>query len=246
MEMALDIRIPEPCTRRWEDLEPAGDGTRLCTRCQQRVTDFRGMSDDEVTLAHALAGGRICGVYDETQLRGDAQRRVPAPPRLVTLALGATLLSGTAAAQTSPSPRAAAVQTPLAPSRTPSPDAAEAEVPPPVPADTFVIRGTVRDEQGQPLPGASILVVGETNLRARTDSLGAYVLRLGDRRSGQRVTLQFIQLGRRSVLAEVSADDRAPRVDATLPAAVVEIEGIVVRATPQRQSIFQRLRSLFR
>lgn len=244
--MALDIRIPEPCTQRWEDLEPAGDGTRLCTRCYQRVTDFRGMSDDEVALAHALAGGRICGVYDEAQLRGEAQRRGPAPPRLVTLALGATLLSGTAAAQSSPSPRAAAVQTPLLPSRTPAPDAAEAEAPPPVPADTFVIRGTVRDEQGQPLPDAFVVVVGEMNLRARTDALGAYTLRLGDLPAGERVTLQFVKLGRHGVLADVRTDDREPRVDATLPVAVVEIEGIVVRAPPQRKSIFQRLRSLFR
>lgn len=239
--MALNIRIPEPCTQRWEDLEPSADGTLLCTRCHQHLTDFRGMSDDEVALAHALAGGRICGVYDEAQLRGDAPRRAPTSSRLVTLALGATLLSGTAAAQSASPPSTPTVQTPLAPPRVPAANAPAAQASP-APADTFVIQGTVRDEEGRPLTGAIVMVVGETNLRARTDSLGVYSLVLGSR-PRDAIKLRFTQMSREPAIADVPADDPAPRVDATLRPAVI---GIVVPAAPQRRSIFHRVLSIFR
>lgn len=242
--MALHIRIPTPCTQRWEELEPAEDGTRLCSRCRQSVTDFRGMRDDEVALAHALAGGRICGVYDEAQLRGDTTRRPPAPPRLVKLALGATLLSGTAAAQSSSPPSAPTVQTPLSPLRATASDAAAAETQA-APADTFVVRGTVRDEEGKPLAGAIVVVEGgDPNRHARTDSLGAYTLALDSRPKGR---LRFAQLGRHSVLADVPPGDPAPRVDATLRIAAIELTtGIVVRAAPPHRSIFDRVLSIFR
>ena len=242
--MALDIRMPRPCTQRLEDLQPVGDGTLLCPRCDQHLTDFRGMSNDEVALAHALAGGRICGVYDEAQLGGNAPRRAPAPPRLVTLALGATLLSGTAAAQSAPPPATATVQTPQSSLRVPAADEVVAAASP-ASADTFVVRGTVRDEEGKPLAGAIVVVVGETDVHARTDSLGAYALALEERPAGQRITLQFMQLGRNTVLADVSAGDPAPRVDATLELAALDVVGIMVR-TPARRSILSRLLSIFR
>lgn len=242
--MALDIRIPDPCTQRLEDLEPSADGTLLCTRCHQHLIDFRGMSDDEVALAHALAGGRICGVYDEAQLRADTPRRAPTPPRLVTLALGATLLSGTVAAQSASPPATATVQTPQSRPGVATADVA-ATAPSPAPADTFVVRGTVRDEEGKPLTGVNVMVVGETVLRTLTDSLGAYALRLGERPAGQRITLRFVQLGRNPVFADVPAGDPTPRVDATLKPSTVEMEGIII-PTAARRSILSRLLSIFR
>lgn len=241
--MALDIRIPDPCTQRWEDLERADDGTRLCSRCHQHVTDFRGMSDDEVALAHALAGGRICGVYDEAQLRGDAPRRVPTPPRLVTLALGATLLSGTAAAQSASPPSPPTVQTPLTPPRVLAADA-DAAQPSPAPADTFVISGTVRNEEGQPVPDAYVRVFGEGRVIARTDSLGAYTLALAER-PRRPLQLQFIRLGLRPVVVDVPAVPE-PRVDAVLTFETIDTIGLVVLATPPRRSIIQRVLSIFR
>lgn len=243
--MALPIRIPVSCTQRWEELEPAENGTRLCSRCHQHVTDFRGMSYDEVMLAHALAGGRICGVYDESQLRGDTPRRPTAPPRLVTLALGATLLSGTAAAQSSSPPSTPTVQTPLTPPRVPAADA-EAAQPSPAPTDTFVIRGTVRDEEGRPLHGAMIVVEGQANRRAWTDSLGTYTLKFDERRPGESVRLRFIQLGRDGVIVDVPRKLPEMQIDATLEPSVVEIEGIVVRAAPERRSILHRVLSILR
>jgi hypothetical protein len=241
--MALDIRIPDPCTQRWEDLEPSADGTRLCSRCHQHVTDFRRMSDDEVALAHALAGGRISGVYDEAQLRGDTPRRPSAPPRLVTLALGATLLSGTAAAQSAAPPGTPTVQTPPSPPRVPTADA-DAAQPSPAPADTFVIHGTVRDEEGRPVPDAYVTVFKEEKVIARTDSLGAYTLALPEHPRGP-LRLQFIRLGLRPVVVDVPAAPE-PQVDPVLTFEAIDTIGLVVLATPPRRSIIQRVLSIFR
>ena len=242
--MALDLHIPNPCPMRWEELQPVGDGKRLCTRCARRVTDFRGMSDDEIAFAHAVADGPVCGVYDEAQLRSGAP---PPPPRshLVTLALGATLLSGTAAAQApDPSPPVA-VQPADPPPRTRDAEPAPSDAPIAESEDSFVVRGTVKDARGEPLPGAFVAMDG-TPFRTRTDSLGGFALRIHDASAlPGMVQLRFFALGYESKTLRVSRADPRPGVDIVLPTAVIAVQGIVVRAAPRRPWLLRAIRSIF-
>lgn len=243
--MTLDLRIPSPCRQRWDDMPAADDGRRWCARCDRRITDFRGMTDDQVQLVHALSAGPACGVYDEAQLRPAAPLPSPQRSGLVTLALGATLLSGTAAAQPATVDRRPATQQPV--------DAStrlkETETPPAPSspdADSLVVRGTVRDEDGKPL--RDVLVVVGNAARARTDSLGGYEVRFAGR--GQlppTVWLRFAQLGRESRTFEVSTDGAEAYVDAVLETYSLPLtQGIVITAVALRESFLVRLwKSIF-
>ena len=239
--MALDLHIPNPCPMRWEELQPTGDGVRLCTRCARRVTDFRGMSDDQIARVHAEADRPICGVYDEAQLRPRAVAPPSARSRLVTLALGATLLSGTAAAQAPGPSQSVATEPANPPPHAPDAEHAPADAPAPEVEDSFVVRGTVRNAQGQPLPDAFVEVAGTQN-RAMTDSLGRFILRIGDA-SARRgaVRLRFFSIGYEGRTVSVLGSP-APGLDVVLPSAVV---GLVGPSAPRRPWLVRAFRSIF-
>jgi hypothetical protein len=198
-------------------MQPTGDGRRWCARCERRITDFRGMSDGEIRLVHARSDAPVCGVYDEAQLRPAAPPPSPPRPRLVTLALGATLLSGTASAQAATTERhPSTVQPADASTRPRDGRAAPAKAPTPAHADSFVVRGTVRTVNGRPIRDAVVLVEG-TTLHVQTDSLGGYELHVGDRAALPPVLrLRFAQVGPGHRTVEVTTALAESRVDVVL------------------------------
>jgi hypothetical protein len=241
--MTLPISISNPCRERWDKMTPVGDGTRLCARCERRVTDFRGMSDYEIALAHALGDGRVCGVYDASQLRGG--EAPPPRPRsgLVTLALGATLLSGTAAAQATGADAHPTTQPADAPSRPQRAEVAPHEAASPAVEDSFIVRGTVKDARGEVLPGVSVLV-DNSPYRARTDSVGRYTLKIrGEIPLPTMLRLRFASLGYHSQIVEVSTSAADAHVDVTLGVSVLTMEGIVVPA-PRRTWLSRAIRAI--
>jgi hypothetical protein len=56
----LQLRIPEPCHERWEDMRREERG-RFCGGCQKTVVDLTTMSDREVLAYLARAGQGVCG-----------------------------------------------------------------------------------------------------------------------------------------------------------------------------------------
>jgi len=63
------ISIPTPCHERWEGMTPTAQG-RFCGQCKKNVTDFSGMSNEQVTAYMQLnAGKKMCGRFKNTQLQ---------------------------------------------------------------------------------------------------------------------------------------------------------------------------------
>lgn len=60
------ISIPQACHESWQQMTPVSHG-RHCQNCCKTVTDFTGMSNDEII--NYLSGNRnVCGRFDEQQL----------------------------------------------------------------------------------------------------------------------------------------------------------------------------------
>jgi TonB-linked SusC/RagA family outer membrane protein len=97
----------------------------------------------------------------------------------------------------------------------------EAKVPEVTQADTTrEVRGTVRNERGEPLPGASVVVTG-TSTGSSADAAGNFMLRVPDNRS--ELTISFIGYSSQQVTIGVSN-----RVTVVLQEAASSVDDIVV------------------
>jgi hypothetical protein len=238
------------CDQEWDAMERLDDGRRLCARCQHPVADFRGMSKAEIVLAHAFSDERVCGVYSPAQL-APVDASTPRPGRfrsgLVTLTLGASLLAARAQAQTADPPAREQAQRPPGAQPPPAPTPAQAAAPARAEMnDTIVvIRGTVRDTQGQPLRDAVVIVGEDRRAMALTDAAGGYVLRV---RVRERTELQIRAMRIGQVSARVTVDTRRDEIthDFTLKPDEIMMLGIVVTSSPDETRREQRREELRR
>lgn len=67
MVQQFTLRIPQPCHERWEDMQPTACGT-FCAACSKEVTDFSGMSNEELLgFFHRMNGEQLCGRFRNDQ-----------------------------------------------------------------------------------------------------------------------------------------------------------------------------------
>jgi TonB-dependent starch-binding outer membrane protein SusC len=92
----------------------------------------------------------------------------------------------------------------------------------------LTVRGHVRDQQGQPLPGAQVVVVG-IRLGTVTGSDGAYTLRIPQ--ADQETVLQALYIGYRAQSQTVRQATGAATVDFTLGIDVMRLDEVVVTGT---------------
>lgn len=212
--MNPDLSKMPLCDQRWDAMAEVGDGRRFCTRCQNPVTDFRGMTKEQITLLHVMSDERVCGVYSPEHLKPVSP---PEPGRcrsgLVTLALGASLLAARAEAQVAERPATEQAQLP-ANGQSPrhAADEIAASDRPAAQDDTLVIRGTVRQAgDGAPVAQAMVVVAG-TQLRTITDSAGGYTLRVPGS-APRALRLRVGRIGFETREVAVSAGRPEARVD---------------------------------
>lgn len=74
------VSIPTPCHESWDAMSPADKG-RFCQSCQKTVTDFSGMSDQQILSFLSNRQGNVCGRFHTEQLNreisvpGNARRQ---------------------------------------------------------------------------------------------------------------------------------------------------------------------------
>jgi len=62
------LSIPAPCHESWEDMTQNNQG-RFCSQCQKTVTDFTGMTHEQISTYMLLnSGKKICGRFEKKQL----------------------------------------------------------------------------------------------------------------------------------------------------------------------------------
>lgn len=68
MQTLSDIYIPIPCHENWDVMTLAEQG-RFCNACSKTVVDFSGMSNEEIIHYLNKHTGRVCGRFENTQLK---------------------------------------------------------------------------------------------------------------------------------------------------------------------------------
>lgn len=55
------------CNQYWDEMQPI-EGGRLCEKCQNKIIDFRNLSDREIAEIHLQSERPVCGLYRKSQL----------------------------------------------------------------------------------------------------------------------------------------------------------------------------------
>jgi hypothetical protein len=181
MKKNVSLSIPRPCAESWSNFTPTSEGG-FCGSCQKTVVDFSRMSDQQILdYLEQKRGAHTCGRFRADQLK---TYTLPEPnsirPGFMLLragVLGLLLLLASRPAgskdtepavpkiemtQGSPYPYISLVTTPRA---------------------DHLVKGVIRDEAGEPVPGANIFHKG-TSHGTTADAEGRfafpYKLKAGD------------------------------------------------------------------
>ena len=161
----VKLSIPKPCHEDWEQMTPTERG-RFCAACEKVVTDYTRWSQTELT-EQIKKGNLGCGRFRPSQMRQiyhlspEERRWRRAAPLLFPLLLGGASLT----AQTTTFP-VKIEQTQRNDTNTSSDK-----------LGTIKITGNVKDENGEGLIGATIVVEG-TIIGAVTDIDGSYSIHI--------------------------------------------------------------------
>lgn len=152
MSNKVQLEVTSPCQQSWETMKPRPDG-RFCDACSKSVIDLTLMSDAELLRFFRNKPANICG-----RLHPDQLNRTLFQPRrswtglryFLTVSIPAFLLSiKQTSAQTVPAP---VEQRPL------HQQSSDTTV-----LDPIEVRSRVTDDQGAPIPFATITETGTSN-----------------------------------------------------------------------------------
>lgn len=143
MKQALQINISEPCSEDWDQMSKTGPNQRHCEVCVRNLIDFTAFTDREIHAHLSTSNGRFCGRFRPDQLgRPIIAEHARSSKWRTWLTAASILLSSSIAAQ---------LETRL-----------ETKVPICQPVlqqgRTFNLNGIVSDADGQPLPGATVMI----------------------------------------------------------------------------------------
>ncbi|MCD9015585.1 carboxypeptidase-like regulatory domain-containing protein [Parachryseolinea silvisoli] len=203
MKKSVSLSIPRPCAESWNNFTPTPEGG-FCGSCQKTVIDFTRMSDRQILDYLAKKRVHTCGRFRADQLK---TYTFPEPnsirPGFTLLRAGVLglllLFTGRSASAKNTVPVMPTVE------MTQSASHPIVGVEPMARAEQW-IKGVVRDETGEPLPGVSVIRKGTTQ-GTNTDADGRfefpYELKAGD-------VLTFSFIGYTSidyVVPETAPDD---------------------------------------
>lgn len=152
---ALVLSIHEPCSEIWNEMEIDEQG-RFCRKCEKIVVDFTSMSDQEISKIFEKAncnGNKICGRLKESQLNRPLEYREYNSQRYFALPV---LLSGTMFIHS------------LNLNAADNPENGKSNIENSIAATDnkeYIVRGTIINDEGQPVPCATISYVEKSNSR---------------------------------------------------------------------------------
>lgn len=167
MKDTFTLSVPKPCHERWEQFTPTASGG-FCNACNKNVTDFTRMSDEEVVAFFKTPPAQSCGRFRPDQLRAYATKTTSSPRanrhfRQAGL-LGLLLLLVNKPAYSKPATEKNATHCVQPEENTPGENPGE---------PGKIVKGTVRDEDKQPVPGVNVYLKGST-VGTVTDEAGNF------------------------------------------------------------------------
>jgi hypothetical protein len=188
MKTNFALSIPKPCSEKWSSFTPTTGGG-FCSSCRKTVVDFTTMTDDEILNLFANRPAHTCGRFRPNQLRVySTAAMTKLPPRLTLLKVGVMslllmLLSRPASAERS---RGSDL-----PGLGNTENVSYKNILILNPAVFMgTVRGVVKDEYGEVLPGVNVILKG-TTVGTATDSEGRYELK-GEISAGDVILFSFI------------------------------------------------------
>ncbi|EDP95734.1 carboxypeptidase-like regulatory domain-containing protein [Kordia algicida OT-1] len=174
------VSIPEPCHEDWNKMSPTEKG-KFCNVCTKEVIDFSAKSDEEI-INHFSKNGNLCGRFHVSQLGrkliADRKKRNHWLSYAASLLLPMALFSQETKSTNHKKSKIEKVDN----SHFKSLNISSLERKnTSIKKDSIVIKGTITDESGMPLPGASI-VIKNTTIGKTTDFDGNYsiTVKVGD------------------------------------------------------------------
>jgi len=191
----LQLSIPEPCHENWDRMTPTQQG-RFCNACAKEVVDFSEMSDTEVlNYFNKNITGKVCGRTYPDQLERVIQ--APAKPKGKLFRYwnyAAALFLFFAKVNTAKAQVKDTVVTTALPFRLGKIAAQKPEI------KERIIKGTVTDNKGAPIAGASVVLTG-LNIGILTDVQGYFKIKV----PANATTCQVSAVGYSTKVINISA-----------------------------------------
>ena len=220
---ALIFSIDNPCHENWENMTPHELG-KFCASCQKNVIDFSQMTDYELTLFFKNNPQKqVCGRFKKDQISRSIPIVEPETNRNLWragLALLPGLLATPALMSQNNIPKAAVT---VFNESKPSLKTSEEK-------QLVSINGRVMDDEGEPLMGVNILIIG-MNKGSVTDYRGKFSLELP--KDLEKVRLQYSYLGFEDRIEKYNLESIEKDNEQTIvlkPAAHTFEEVVVVRS----------------
>lgn len=219
MKKKLLISIPNPCHEKWSSFTPTVQGG-FCSGCQKEVIDFTNWSEERIKAYFNNRPTNTCGRFKKEQLTVYTYEKSSPSPLIwmSSILMGILILftSRQVMAQRSSKPKYATEQY--------QSEQKNANVSLKHPGKT--ISGIVKDEVGQPLPGANILRKG-TSQGTTSDANGRFIITLENPDSIETMVFTFI--GYRTIERIVATNEPMQEltIDMTIDAATLQGDIIV-------------------
>lgn len=190
MDNRLTLSINEPCTEKWSSFKQTEAGG-FCGTCRKTVVDFTQMSDDQIINYFKSRPTHTCGRFRSHQLREYfIQPSVTVRPGATLLKAGlvsvALLLVSRQTSAQSETPHTSSIQVVQVTGAAVKADPIDTQPT----SMTGLVRGIVKDEYGDPLPGVNVILKGGS-IGTSTDANGAYELK-ADLKEGDVLLFTFI------------------------------------------------------
>ena len=181
----LKISIPQPCTQPWGQMQPSENG-RFCGSCEKEVIDFRTWRTDELVDWFNKTDRKVCGHFKPSQL--DVVQKDQTAPRTWTigskiiLASCLTLFTSTKVWSATQLRSGDAIYEDKNYIKKAVPMLGQL-------TDTLIIKGRVKDSEGQlDVPGVKVAIKGTTH-HVATDGLGRFKLSVEQKRDKEIVLI---------------------------------------------------------
>jgi hypothetical protein len=239
---SLKLQIPEPCHENWNNMTPEEHG-RFCMSCSKTVIDFTAMTDRQVLEYFKNYTGSTCGRFSNDQLDrtiAEQQQQRSWWKYALNILVPAMLVSAKGAAQGSV--KVVKPETVCAPQVKKTMTLGFVARTVDSKKSDPLISGTVKDENGAPVQGANIRVLGAAWATV-SGPAGEFTLR---NLSQVPVTIEVSCIGYITRLVEVNSwnEPRNPIILKQSITGRVKLAGevIVIVEEPVKQTVFHNFK----
>lgn len=163
MKQKIQIAIPEPCNEGWQNMTPVEKG-RFCASCQKTVLDFTYLTDNEI-INLVSKNDNLCGRISDSQLNRNLIQTKRTSNYFGYLATSVLAFLGLGAESVVAQERPVTEQTDLKYLNKVSDS-----------VKNITVTGIVKDSDGNPLPGVSI-IIKNAKTGVQTDESGKYSIK---------------------------------------------------------------------